>query len=170
MTTLAAPIKGEFRGHEGAEIKVFMVCEDTPIKRRVSFDTPNKIAEFWQQKITKAKWYDPEKEAVVVLCLDRKNKLKAWNLISLGSATNALMHPREVFRPVIIAASTAFVIMHNHPSGDPAPSVADIQVTRAIREAALAVDVLFIDHIVIGDKLNDPLSRGYYSFRQAGRI
>jgi len=60
--------------------------------------------------------------------------------------------------------------VHNHPSGDPAPSSADIQVTRRLREAAAAVDIELADHLILGAKSSDPAGRGYYSFREAGLL
>jgi DNA repair protein RadC len=81
-----------------------------------------------------------------------------------------LVHPREAFRVAIQHGATAIVCAHNHPSGDPAPSSADIQVTRQLREAARAIDIELIDHVVVGDKAADPTGQGYYSFRQAGLI
>ena len=59
---------------------------------------------------------------------------------------------------------------HNHPSGDPSPSAADIQLTRQLREAAAAVDIPLLDHVIIGRRGADPLGRGYYSFREAGLL
>ena len=59
---------------------------------------------------------------------------------------------------------------HNHPSGDPSPSAADIQLTRQLREAAAAVDITLLDHVIIGRRGADPLGRGYYSFREAGLL
>jgi DNA repair protein RadC len=73
-------------------------------------------------------------------------------------------------RPVIVAAGSAFLMAHNHPSGDPAPSSADLQLTRQIREAAKAVDIAFHDHVIIGRASVDPKGRGFYSFREAGLI
>ncbi len=60
--------------------------------------------------------------------------------------------------------------LHNHPSGDPSPSAADIQLTRQLREAAAAVDIPLLDHVIIGRRGADPLGRGYYSFREAGLL
>ena len=57
---------------------------------------------------------------------------------------------------------------NNHPSGDPSPSAADIQLTRQLREAAAAVDIPLLDHVIIGRRGADPLGRGYYGFRKAG--
>ena len=105
-----------------------------------------------------------------VLCLNRKNRLLRQVEISSGTAHAALAHPREVFRAAIREASSAIVCVHNHPSGDPAPSAPDLNVTRQLREAAKAVDIQLIDHVIIGTAAADPLARGHYSFREAGML
>jgi DNA repair protein RadC len=111
-----------------------------------------------------------EVEKFWVLCLDRRNRLRKRVEISSGTATAALAHPREVFRSAIREAAAAVVCAHNHPSGDPSPSAADIQLTRQLREAAAAVDIPLLDHVIIGRRGADPLGRGYYSFREAGLL
>jgi len=105
-----------------------------------------------------------------VLCLNRKNRLIRQVEVTSGTATSSLAHPREVFREAIRHGATAVVCAHNHPSGDPAPSAADVQVTRQLREAAKAVDIDLLDHIIIGLAAADPQGSGYYSFREAGLI
>ncbi len=105
-----------------------------------------------------------------VLCLNRKNRLIKCTEVTSGTATAALAHPREVFRAAMSAAATAVVCAHNHPSGDPAPSAADVQITRQLREAARTVDIQLLDHVIIGDPGADPAGRGFYSFREAGVI
>ena len=109
-------------------------------------------------------------EKLWVLCLNRKNRLIKCVEVTSGTATGSLVHPREVFRAAIREAATAVVCVHNHPSGDPAPSSADIQVTRRLREAAVAVDIELADHLIVGTKAGDPAGRGYYSFREAGLL
>jgi DNA repair protein RadC len=109
-------------------------------------------------------------EHFFVLCLNRKNRLLKKVTVTTGTASNCLVHPREVFAPAIIANASAIVVAHNHPSGDPAPSRADIQVTRQLREAAKVIGIDLLDHIVIGDRSNDPQGLGYYSFDDAGLI
>jgi len=109
-----------------------------------------------------------EVEKFWVLCLNRKNRLLRRVEISSGTATAALAHPREVFRAAIRESSTAVICAHNHPSGDPAPSAADIQLTRILRDAARAVEIDLLDHVIVGRPTADPTGRGYYSFREAG--
>jgi DNA repair protein RadC len=105
-----------------------------------------------------------------VLCLNRKNRLMRRHEATSGTATSSLVHPREVFREAIRAGSSAVICAHNHPSGDPAPSSADIQVTRQLREASKTVDIDLLDHIIIGHRESDPAGLGFYSFREAGLL
>jgi DNA repair protein RadC len=75
-----------------------------------------------------------------------------------------------VFKIAVLSSAAAIVVAHNHPSGDPAPSSADLQVTRRLREAALAMDIDLIDHVIVGLPEDDPAGKGYYSFRSAGLL
>jgi len=105
-----------------------------------------------------------------VLCLNRKNRLMRRHEATSGTATSSLIHPREVFREAIRVGASAVICAHNHPSGDPAPSSADIQVTRQLREASKTVDIDLLDHVVIGRRESDPAGLGFYSFREAGLL
>ncbi len=105
-----------------------------------------------------------------VLCLNRKNRLIKRVEITSGTANAALAHPREVFRAAIRESASAVVCVHNHPSGDPAPSAPDLHVTRTLREAAKAVEIDLLDHVIVGRAAADPIGRGYFSFREAGLL
>lgn len=105
-----------------------------------------------------------------VLALNRKNRLLKCIEITSGTATSTLAHPREVFREAIKESAAAILCAHNHPSGDPTPSSADIKMTRQIRDAAHTVDIVLLDHVILGQPLTDPAGIGYYSFRAAGLI
>lgn len=109
-----------------------------------------------------------EVEKFWVLCLNRKGRLIKRVEVSSGTASSTLVHPREVFREAIREGASGIICAHNHPSGDPSPSAQDIRITRTLREAAAAVDINLIDHIVMGRRSNDPLGAGFYSFRAAG--
>ena len=109
-----------------------------------------------------------EVEKFWVLCLNRKNRLIKRVEVTSGTATAALAHPREVFRSAIRESAASVVCVHNHPSGDPAPSAPDLHVTRQLREAAKAVEISLLDHVIVGRSGSDPLGRGYYSFREGG--
>jgi DNA repair protein RadC len=105
-----------------------------------------------------------------VLCLNRKNRLLRRVEVTSGTATAALAHPREVFREAIRESATAVICAHNHPSGDPAPSSADLHLTRQLREAAKAIEIDLLDHVILGRATADPAGRGFYSFREAGLL
>jgi DNA repair protein RadC len=129
----------------------------------VIMNRPELIAEYFRPIINGL-----EIEKFWVACLNRKNRLKKLVEVTSGTATSALAHPREVFRAAIREGATAVVCVHNHPSGDPGPSAADLQVTRQLRDAAKAVDIELLDHVIIGRTGADPQGLGYFSFRKAG--
>lgn len=112
----------------------------------------------------------PMHEVFYVLLLNTKNKPLGRIAISTGTVSGTLVHPREVFRPAILAGASSIVCAHNHPSGDPTPSAADISVTRKLREAANIMDITLLDHVILGRPECDPTNIGYYSFRSAGLV
>jgi DNA repair protein RadC len=105
-----------------------------------------------------------------VLCLNRRNRLLALHEVSSGTATSALLHPREVFRQALRHGAPAAIVAHNHPSGDPTPSAADRTVTRQLVEAGRVVGVELVDHVVMGRPEADPAGKGWFSFGEAGLI
>ena len=109
-------------------------------------------------------------EKFFVLCLNRKNRLLRNIEITSGTATSSLAHPREVFRGAVRAGAASILCAHNHPSGDPAPSRADIQITRRLREASVVMDIQLLDHVIIGEVRHDPRGYGFYSFADNGLI
>jgi DNA repair protein RadC len=129
------------------------------------FDSPEIVTQYFRTLVAGL-----EVEKFWVLCLDRKNRLLRCVESTSGTATNSLVHPREVFREAIRLSASAIIAVHNHPSGDPAPSRADIKVTRQLREAASVVGIDLLDHIILGQKNKDPQGIGYYSFNEAGLI
>ncbi len=128
-------------------------------------DSPEAVSRF-----LRARAHGLEIEKFWALNLNRKNRLLRCVEVTSGTATASLVHPREVFRAAIRSGASALIVAHNHPSGDPAPSRADIQVTRQLREAAKVVAIDLLDHVVIGKPGADPQSLGYYSFNDAGLI
>lgn len=156
------------RNYRTPQVRVLTVQETKTTRPIV--DAALKAATFWTEVVEKSDWYDPDKESFVVLHLDRKNRLKGWEMITIGTATAALAHPREVFRGAIVSAAAAIICMHNHPSGDPQPSAPDMHVTRMLREASKTVDIDLIDHVIRGEAAHDPMGRGYFSFREAGML
>jgi DNA repair protein RadC len=129
-------------------------------------NTPTKIVEYMTGAFDDA----PMQESFYVVCLNRKNRPICRHRISLGTVSNTLVHPREVFRIAVLASASAIVAVHNHPSGDPSPSAPDLAVTRQLREASKIMDIHLMDHVIIGTKEDDPNGQGWYSFRSVGLI
>lgn len=92
-----------------------------------------------------------QKEHFVCLFLNTKNHLIGKETLSIGSLNASIVHPREVFRAAIERSSASLICVHNHPSGDPAPSREDIDITARLEEAGKLLGIEVLDHIVIGD-------------------
>jgi DNA repair protein RadC len=125
-------------------------------------DKPEAFFKLWRDVVTTCDWFDSEREHVVVFALNTRINLKGFFLISVGALNQAPCEPREVFRPLVNCAAAAFVLMHNHPSGDPTPSEADRQITRRLKEAGELIGIRMMDHVIVADT--------YFSFREAGML
>ena len=106
------------------------------------------------------------KESLRVVLLDTRYHLIRIEEISLGSINESIAHPRDVFRPAVIASAYAVIVVHNHPSGDASPSQTDHSLTRRLAEAAELLQIKLLDHIIIGAPGEQ--SPGYFSFKEAG--
>jgi hypothetical protein len=113
-------------------------------------DTPERAADYWRASVATNPYFNPECECFAVLMLNTRRRVKGHQLISIGTLDTILVHPREVFRAAIIVAAAAIVIMHNHPSGEPEPSEADIKVTRDLIRAGQLIKIEVLDHVVMG--------------------
>lgn len=91
---------------------------------------------------------DPMREHFCVLLLNARNRLLGSHLISIGSLSASIVHPREVFRPAVLASAAGIVLGHNHPSADPEPSPEDVSVTRRLVQAGELMGIEVLDHIV----------------------
>lgn len=107
---------------------------------------------------------DCAQETFHCLLLNTKNRLINRILVSLGIADASLVHPREVFRAAIEANSSAIILAHNHPSGDPTPSAADLKISRQLIEVGTVIDIKVLDHVIIG---RDP---EFISLRESGLV
>lgn len=96
------------------------------------------------------------------LYLDVKNKLIYDEIISIGTLTTNLIHPREVFHPAIQYKAVGIILAHNHPSGDPTPSEDDIKITQQIIQVGKVMEIDVLDHIIIGEK-------GFVSLKEKGK-
>jgi len=147
------------------QVKLVTLCEEpTPYKL---LDRPEACVGYWKEHIATASWFEAEKEHAVVLFLDTRKRVIGHNLVSIGLLDQSLVHAREVFRPAIVANAHSIVMMHNHPSGDPSPSEADIRTTRDLIKAGQLLHIQFVDHIVVGEKSERSMN-GYCSLREIG--
>ena len=92
-----------------------------------------------------------EKEVVLLLLLDNKLNLIEEYVVSIGTVNASLLSAREIFIQALKCRACHLMLLHNHPSGDPKPSNQDILITQKIKEAGELMDILLIDHIIIGD-------------------
>lgn len=105
------------------------------------------------------------RESLRVILLNTRFHLIRVEEVSLGSMNESIAHPREVFRPALVYAAYAVIVVHNHPSGDPSPSQADHSLTRRLREAAELLQIRLLDHLIIGSPAEGRLP--YFSFKEA---
>ena len=93
--------------------------------------------------------------------------MRAHKVISSGSLTASLVHPREVFKPVILYGAAAVILCHNHPSGDPEPSSEDVEITRRLVQCGDIFGIRMLDHVILGaDSIFSFADRGMMHVRQ----
>jgi DNA repair protein RadC len=106
---------------------------------------------------------DASREIFYVLMIDCKNQLIGVHLVSQGSLSTSIVHPMEVFKPIILANSAAAILLHNHPSGCPDPSREDRECTNRLCEAGKILGIRILDHVIVGFE-------EYFSFADAGLL
>src|ERR1043166_8738377 len=131
--------------------------QETPL-----LDTPERIADLLREE---NRLFEVEHFQVVLL--NTRRKLIRVEQISQGTLDTILVHPREVFKPAIAANAAAIVLAHNHPSGDPTPSEADIKVTRDLIRAGQLLKLEVLDHVIIG-RATPERAKDFVSLREAG--
>ena len=104
-----------------------------------------------------------DREKLLCLMLNAKNVVIGMDIVSIGTLTMSVAHPREIFKSAILKNAASIILSHGHPSGDPTPSREDIQLTERIRQAGEILGIKLLDHIIIGEN-------GTYSFRNTGRL
>lgn len=120
-----------------------------------AFCDPARVGTFLKHKLG-----PKEREVFAVMFLDTSNRLLAFEEMFLGTINSATIHPREIVRRAMQLNAVHIIVSHNHPSGDPTPSRADLELTKKISAACSLVGVDLIDHVVVG--------RSTYSFRENG--
>lgn len=128
--------------------------------RSVSLSGPAAVAKWaWET------WFhDRDRESFMAVYLDSKNRLIGWEVVSEGALNASIVHPREVFKGAILASAAAVVVIHNHPSEDPAPSQEDHLVTVALADAGRLLDIPLHDHVIVAG------AKKWYSFKETGLV
>nr|WP_312575942.1 DNA repair protein RadC [Sedimentibacter sp.] len=125
---------------------------------KIKISSPNDAAVVMMEEM---RYY--KKEYFKIILLDTKNNIIKVSEISIGSLNSSIVHPREVFQEAIINSSSAIILVHNHPSGEPEPSKEDIALTNRLVECGKIIGIQVIDHIIIGDG-------NFCSFKEEGYI
>jgi DNA repair protein RadC len=126
-------------------------------------DTPERAAEYWKLNVATHPYFNPDCECFVVLMLNTRRRVKGHQLVTIGTLDTLLVHPREVFRAAVIVGAAGIVLMHNHPSGEPTPSEADIKVTRDLIRGGQLLKIEVLDHVIIGSDRHASLrGLGYF--------
>lgn len=111
--------------------------------------------------------FEPDKENLLVLVLNARRRMICWNRVGIGTLDSMTTSPREIFRPVIAAAGASCILAHNHPSGDPSPSEADVRFTRDMIKAGTVLKIDLLDHVVLG-RATAERPRDFVSLRELG--
>ena len=93
---------------------------------------------------------DDDREVFLVILLNTKNRVIAVHRAHVGSINSSIIHPREIFKSAILNNATSLIVSHQHPSGDPKPSLEDIEVTERLQEVGCIIGIKLLDHIVVG--------------------
>lgn len=126
-------------------------------------DTPDTAADYWRMHVATNPYFDPERECFVVILLNTRRRVRGHQFLTIGTMDTLLVHSRDVFRVAIISSAAAVLLMHNHPSGDPTPSEADIKVTRDLIRAGQLLKIDVLDHVIIGNSNHSSLRElGYF--------
>lgn len=136
-----------------------LTVRDSGILTSATIDTPIRASELIKSFIGKG----ADKESFVAVLLGASNGVLGISLISLGTLTAMLVHPREVFKAAVLAGAAGIIVGHNHPSGDVEPSREDRETTRRLVEAGKIIGIPVLDHVIVSDSK-------MFSFRERGMM
>lgn len=133
------------RMHRLPIYKVALVREGSQPSVMKSIKNPRNVYEIASTYLEGA-----DREHFVVMMLDTKNQVIGINTVSIGVLSSCPIHPREVFKPAILANAAGIILLHNHPSGDAGPSHEDILLTDRLKEAGEVLGIKVVDHVILG--------------------
>jgi DNA repair protein RadC len=136
-----------FKPYGVPRYRIALICEDVGLH----------VSEPIQTSLAAAALLRPcfeslDREQFIVCGLDAKHRIIGINIVSIGSLTLSIVHPREVFKPLILMNAAAFLCAHNHPSADPTPSQEDRLLTQRLRHGAELLGITLLDHLVLGEE------------------
>ena len=152
----------------GSEFKVMRLNESAPLAPD-TMDCGQTIAEFLRPRLAQSLIYRPDVENFMVVHLSVRKKPIGFEVISNGTLDTLLVTPREVFKSAIVTNAHSIVLAHNHPSGDPTPSEADIKVTRDLFRAGQMLKIGVIDHVILG-QASPGQPQSWSSLRELGYL
>ena len=165
----------------GAEFRVLRLQEIATHSDVI--DTPVRMVAYLRAQLAVSPTYNPDVENMYVVHLNTRYQPIGLSLVAHGTLGSILVHAREVFRAAIVANSAAVILAHNHPSGDPTPSEADIHITRNLISCGDLLNIKVLDHIILGrptpftGPANAPISSkhapavlGHSSLRELGHF
>lgn len=150
--------------HGVGKVKAIQIQCILELSRRLSkkkaegtlhFHEPSTIAAYYMEDFRHS-----DQEQMILMMLNTKNRLLGEQIISKGTANASMISPREIFLQALHYHAVSVILVHNHPSGDPAPSKDDLAFTKRVQEAGILLGIELLDHIIIGD-------RKYMSFRES---
>ncbi len=129
----------------------------------IILEEPQAVVDYLRPKLATSLIYRPDIENFIIVHLNTRKKPTGFEVVSHGTLDTLLVHPREVFKSAVMANSSGIILAHNHPSGDPTPSEADIKVTRDLMRAGQLMKIEVVDHIVLGHGKHTSLRElGYF--------
>jgi len=139
-----------------------LTAQYKPLKKayKTFLNSPELVSEFLMEKIG-----SEAKENFVVIGLNNKNMIVIYSVISQGTVSESIVHPREVFTAAILGNCSSIIVAHNHPSGIVDPSKQDIAITKRLNECGEILSIPLTDHVIVGFNTLD-----HYSFKENGYI
>ncbi|HTB82236.1 MAG TPA: JAB domain-containing protein [Candidatus Sulfotelmatobacter sp.] len=150
----------------GSEFKL-MRLHDSVALAQETMECPENVCNFLRPRLEISLAYRRDVENFIVVHLSTRKKAIGFEVVSNGTLDTLLVHPREVFKSAIVTNAAGIVLAHNHPSGDPTPSEADIKVTRDLIRAGQLLKIEVIDHIILG-RTGPGQCKGWASLRELG--
>ena len=149
----------------GSEFKVTRFNDALPTGS--ALDNPERLVDYLRSHLADSIVYRPDVENFIVVHLNTRRNAIGFEIISTGTLDTLLVHAREVFKSAILMNAHAIVLAHNHPSGNPSPSEADIKVTRDLLRAGQLLRIEVLDHVILGQSMPEN-PKAWSSLRELG--